>query len=144
VIEKLSSMFVLSIRGEQMKNVTHSFVFLAHWPFAGSFGLNTDILATKIINLTVVVGVLIFFGKGVLKDLLDNRKQRILRPAEGLEISRRRRRLVFRRGAAAVRRVPGEFARSPSPRERPIELLAPRIEGSCGRPSCSRGDRGIS
>nr|YP_009409970.1 ATP synthase CF0 subunit I [Alloeochaete namuliensis]YP_009410053.1 ATP synthase CF0 subunit I [Alloeochaete oreogena]YP_009410136.1 ATP synthase CF0 subunit I [Alloeochaete uluguruensis]ASJ65137.1 ATP synthase CF0 subunit I [Alloeochaete namuliensis]ASJ65220.1 ATP synthase CF0 subunit I [Alloeochaete oreogena]ASJ65303.1 ATP synthase CF0 subunit I [Alloeochaete uluguruensis] len=61
-----------------MKNVTHSFVFLAHWLFAGSFGLNTDILATNLINLTVVVGVLIFFGKGVLKDLLDNRKQRIL------------------------------------------------------------------
>nr|URN73655.1 ATP synthase CF0 subunit I [Trikeraia hookeri var. hookeri] len=61
-----------------MKNVTHSFVFLAHWPSAGSFGLNTDILATNLINLTVVVGVLIFFGKGVLKDLLDNRKQRIL------------------------------------------------------------------
>ncbi|KAF8657178.1 hypothetical protein HU200_010161 [Digitaria exilis] len=59
-----------------MKNVTHSFVFLAHWPFAGSFGLNTDILATNLINLTVVVGVLIFFGKGVY--LLDNRKQRIL------------------------------------------------------------------
>jgi len=45
-----------------MKNVTNSFVFLAHWPFAGSFGLNTDILATNLINLTVVVGVLIFFG----------------------------------------------------------------------------------
>jgi hypothetical protein len=28
-----------------MKNVTHSFVFLAHWPSAGSFGLNTNILA---------------------------------------------------------------------------------------------------
>ncbi|VAH58440.1 unnamed protein product [Triticum turgidum subsp. durum] len=39
-----------------MKNVTHSFVFLAHWPSAGSFGLNTDILATNLINLTVVVG----------------------------------------------------------------------------------------
>nr|YP_009232656.1 ATP synthase CF0 subunit I [Stipa purpurea]YP_010717729.1 ATP synthase CF0 subunit I [Stipa krylovii]YP_010717814.1 ATP synthase CF0 subunit I [Stipa kirghisorum]YP_010717899.1 ATP synthase CF0 subunit I [Stipa sareptana]YP_010717984.1 ATP synthase CF0 subunit I [Stipa subsessiliflora]YP_010718069.1 ATP synthase CF0 subunit I [Stipa regeliana]YP_010718154.1 ATP synthase CF0 subunit I [Stipa tianschanica]YP_010718239.1 ATP synthase CF0 subunit I [Stipa roborowskyi]YP_010718324.1 ATP synth len=61
-----------------MKNVTHSFVFLAHWPSAGSFGLSTDILATNLINLTVVVGVLIYFGKGVLKDLLDNRKQRIL------------------------------------------------------------------
>ncbi|VAI27296.1 unnamed protein product [Triticum turgidum subsp. durum] len=39
-----------------MKNVTHSFVFLAHWPSAGSFGLNTDILATNLINLIVVVG----------------------------------------------------------------------------------------
>ena len=70
MIEKLSSLFVLSIRGELMKNVTQSFVFLAHWPFAGSFGLNTDILATNLINLTVVVGVLIFFGKGVCASCL--------------------------------------------------------------------------
>nr|YP_010931328.1 ATP synthase CF0 subunit I [Gaillardia pulchella]WKN51120.1 ATP synthase CF0 subunit I [Gaillardia pulchella] len=61
-----------------MKNVTDSFVSLGHWPFAGSFGFNTDILATNLINLSVVLGVLIFFGKGVLSDLLDNRKQRIL------------------------------------------------------------------
>nr|YP_009493583.1 ATP synthase CF0 B subunit [Eucommia ulmoides]ANP25498.1 ATP synthase CF0 B subunit [Eucommia ulmoides]AWN56505.1 ATP synthase CF0 B subunit [Eucommia ulmoides]AZT79268.1 ATP synthase CF0 B subunit [Eucommia ulmoides] len=88
-----------------MKNVTDSFVSLGHWPTAGGFGLNTDILATNPINLSVVLGVLIFFGKGVcasclvhvwfgkglwkfrnewkdnllsLSDLLDNRKQRIL------------------------------------------------------------------
>nr|YP_010187947.1 ATP synthase CF0 subunit I [Mazus omeiensis]QZJ45850.1 ATP synthase CF0 subunit I [Mazus omeiensis] len=61
-----------------MKNVTDSFVSLGHWPSAGSFGFNTDILATNPINLSVVIGVLIFFGKGVLNDLLDNRKQRIL------------------------------------------------------------------
>nr|YP_009520394.1 ATP synthase CF0 subunit I [Plinia aureana]ATI20599.1 ATP synthase CF0 subunit I [Plinia aureana] len=62
-----------------MKNVADSFVSLGHWPSAGSFGFNTDILATNPINLSVVLGVLIFFGKGVcLSDLLDNRKQRIL------------------------------------------------------------------
>nr|YP_007475861.1 ATP synthase CF0 subunit I [Calamus caryotoides]YP_009247052.1 ATP synthase CF0 subunit I [Mauritia flexuosa]YP_010532878.1 ATP synthase CF0 subunit I [Raphia vinifera]YP_010532964.1 ATP synthase CF0 subunit I [Calamus walkeri]YP_010533050.1 ATP synthase CF0 subunit I [Calamus jenkinsianus]YP_010854308.1 ATP synthase CF0 subunit I [Calamus exilis]YP_010854394.1 ATP synthase CF0 subunit I [Calamus henryanus]YP_010856620.1 ATP synthase CF0 subunit I [Plectocomia elongata]YP_010859271.1 ATP len=61
-----------------MKNVTDSFLSLGHWPSAGSFGFNTDILATNPINLSVVLGVLIFFGKGVLNDLLDNRKQRIL------------------------------------------------------------------
>nr|QZP42485.1 ATP synthase CF0 subunit I [Hansenia weberbaueriana] len=61
-----------------MKNVTDSFVSLGHWPSAGSFGFNTDILATNLINLSVVLGVLVFFGKGVLSDLLDNRKQRIL------------------------------------------------------------------
>nr|YP_010698814.1 ATP synthase CF0 subunit I [Parrotiopsis jacquemontiana]WCH59149.1 ATP synthase CF0 subunit I [Parrotiopsis jacquemontiana] len=55
-----------------MKNVTDSFVSLGHWPSAGSFGFNTDILATNPINLSVVLGVLIFFGKGVY------RKQRIL------------------------------------------------------------------
>nr|YP_009531200.1 ATP synthase CF0 subunit I [Chrysosplenium aureobracteatum]AXY64025.1 ATP synthase CF0 subunit I [Chrysosplenium aureobracteatum] len=61
-----------------MQNVTDSFVSLGHWSSAGSFGFNTDILATNLINLSVVLGVLIFFGKGVLSDLLDNRKQKIL------------------------------------------------------------------
>ena len=61
-----------------MKNLTDSFVFLSRWPSAGSFGFNIDILSTNLINLSVVIGVLIFFGKGVLSDLLDNRKQRIL------------------------------------------------------------------
>ena len=53
-----------------MKNVTDSFVCLVNWPFAGSFGLNTDILATNPINLSVVLGVLIFFGKGVCASCL--------------------------------------------------------------------------
>nr|YP_010385607.1 CF0 subunit I [Krameria erecta]UPN63371.1 CF0 subunit I [Krameria erecta] len=61
-----------------MKNVTDSFVSLGHLASAESFGFNTDILATNPINLSIVLGVLIFFGKGVLSDLLDNRKQRIL------------------------------------------------------------------
>nr|QVD43633.1 ATP synthase CF0 subunit I [Primula oreodoxa]QVD43716.1 ATP synthase CF0 subunit I [Primula oreodoxa] len=72
-----------------MKNVTDSFVSLGYWPFAGSFGFNTDILATNPINLTVVLGVLIFFGKGVLSDLLDNRKQRILNTIRNSEELRR-------------------------------------------------------
>ncbi|RWR98018.1 ATP synthase CF0 subunit I chloroplast [Cinnamomum micranthum f. kanehirae] len=46
-----------------MRDVTDSFVSFGHWPSAGSFGFNTDILATNLINLSVV---------------LDNRKQRIL------------------------------------------------------------------
>nr|UWV18812.1 ATP synthase CF0 B subunit [Hebestigma cubense var. cubense] len=62
-----------------MKIITDSFLCLGYWPSAGSFGFNTDILATNPINLSVVLGVLVFFGKGVLSDLLDNRKQRILR-----------------------------------------------------------------
>jgi len=48
-----------------MKNGTESFVSLGHWSLAGSFRFNTDILATNLINLSVVFGVLIFFGKGV-------------------------------------------------------------------------------
>nr|YP_009486696.1 ATP synthase CF0 subunit I [Piliostigma thonningii]AWB12919.1 ATP synthase CF0 subunit I [Piliostigma thonningii] len=68
-----------------MKNITDSFLSLGYWTFAGSFGFNTDILATNPINLSVVLGVLIFFGKGVLSDLLDNRKQRILKTIRNSE-----------------------------------------------------------
>ncbi|KAJ0667526.1 hypothetical protein HanPI659440_Chr17g0678771 [Helianthus annuus] len=46
-----------------MKNVTDSFVSLGHWPSAGSFRFNTDILATNLINLSVVLGVLIFLER---------------------------------------------------------------------------------
>nr|YP_010159141.1 ATP synthase CF0 subunit I [Centrosema pubescens]QRG31420.1 ATP synthase CF0 subunit I [Centrosema pubescens] len=68
-----------------MKNITDSFLCLGYWPPAGSFGFNTDILATNPINLSVVLGVLVFFGKGVLSDLLDNRKQKILRTIRNSE-----------------------------------------------------------
>nr|YP_009486366.1 ATP synthase CF0 subunit I [Barklya syringifolia]AWB12589.1 ATP synthase CF0 subunit I [Barklya syringifolia] len=68
-----------------MKNITDSFLCLGYWTSAGSFGFNTDILATNPINLSVVLGVLIFFGKGVLSDLLDNRKQRILKTIRNSE-----------------------------------------------------------
>nr|YP_010407047.1 ATP synthase CF0 subunit I [Goodyera pubescens]URF19678.1 ATP synthase CF0 subunit I [Goodyera pubescens] len=72
-----------------MKNITDSFVSVGHWPPVGSFEFNTDILATNPINLSVVLGVLIFFGKGVLNDLLDKRKQRILSTIRNSEELRR-------------------------------------------------------
>nr|WGC89641.1 ATP synthase CF0 subunit I [Ficus hirta] len=59
-----------------MKNVTDPFLSLGYWPSAGSFGFNTDILATNPINLSVVLGV---------SDLLDNRKQRILKTIQNSE-----------------------------------------------------------
>nr|UXN47265.1 ATP synthase CF0 subunit I [Primula oreodoxa]UXN47431.1 ATP synthase CF0 subunit I [Primula oreodoxa] len=88
-----------------MKNVTDSFVFLGYWPFAGSFGFNTDILATNPINLTVVLGVLIFFGKGVLSDLLDNRKQRILNTIRNSEELRGRAIEQLEKARARLRKV---------------------------------------
>nr|QYK18464.1 ATP synthase CF0 B subunit [Dryadella lilliputiana] len=72
-----------------MKNITDSFISGEHWSSAGSFEFNTDILATNPINLSVVLGVLIFFGKGVLNDLLDKRKQRILSTIRNSEELRR-------------------------------------------------------
>nr|QVD45127.1 ATP synthase CF0 subunit I [Primula oreodoxa]UXN46518.1 ATP synthase CF0 subunit I [Primula oreodoxa]UXN46601.1 ATP synthase CF0 subunit I [Primula oreodoxa]UXN46684.1 ATP synthase CF0 subunit I [Primula oreodoxa]UXN46767.1 ATP synthase CF0 subunit I [Primula oreodoxa] len=88
-----------------MKNVTDSFVSLGYWPFAGSFGFNTDILATNPINLTVVLGVLIFFGKGVLSDLLDNRKQRILNTIRNSEELRGRAIEQLEKARARLRKV---------------------------------------
>uniref|UniRef100_UPI0030E2E30F ATP synthase CF0 subunit I n=1 Tax=Drymaria cordata TaxID=191453 RepID=UPI0030E2E30F len=88
-----------------MKNVTDSFVFLGHWPSAESFGVNTDILATNLINLSVVVGVLIFFGKGVLSDLLDNRKQRILNTIQNSEELRGRAIEQLEKARARLRKV---------------------------------------
>uniref|UniRef100_Q3V548 ATP synthase subunit b, chloroplastic n=3 Tax=Acorus TaxID=4464 RepID=ATPF_ACOCL len=88
-----------------MKNITDSFVSLGHWPFAGSFGFNTDILATNLINLSVVLGVLIFFGKGVLSDLLDNRRQRILSTIRNSEELRRGALEQLEKARARLRKV---------------------------------------
>nr|BAX87988.1 ATP synthase CF0 B chain [Goodyera schlechtendaliana] len=70
-----------------MKNITDSFVSVGHWLPVGSFELNTDILATNPINLSVVLGVLIFFGKGVCASCV--RKQRILSTIRNSEDLRR-------------------------------------------------------
>nr|UFK62558.1 ATP synthase CF0 subunit I [Phrynium rheedei] len=88
-----------------MKNVIDSFVSLGHWSSAGSFGFNTDILATNPINLSVVLGVLIFFGKGVLNDLLDNRKQRILSTIRNSEELRKGAIEQLKRARARLRKV---------------------------------------
>jgi F-type H+-transporting ATPase subunit b len=42
------------------------------------FGINTNILETNIINLSVVIGVVVSFGGDALRSLLDNRKETIL------------------------------------------------------------------
>nr|UDZ59399.1 ATP synthase CF0 subunit I [Caldesia grandis]UDZ59400.1 ATP synthase CF0 subunit I [Caldesia parnassifolia]UDZ59401.1 ATP synthase CF0 subunit I [Caldesia parnassifolia]UDZ59402.1 ATP synthase CF0 subunit I [Caldesia parnassifolia]UDZ59403.1 ATP synthase CF0 subunit I [Caldesia parnassifolia] len=91
-----------------MKNVTDSFVSFGHWPSAGSFGFNTDILATNPINLSVVLGVLIFFGKGVLNDLLDNRKQRILSTIRNSEELRKSAVEQLEKARARLRKVETE------------------------------------
>nr|YP_009470134.1 ATP synthase CF0 subunit I [Fritillaria tortifolia]YP_009470217.1 ATP synthase CF0 subunit I [Fritillaria walujewii]YP_009470300.1 ATP synthase CF0 subunit I [Fritillaria pallidiflora]AVF91857.1 ATP synthase CF0 subunit I [Fritillaria tortifolia]AVF91940.1 ATP synthase CF0 subunit I [Fritillaria walujewii]AVF92106.1 ATP synthase CF0 subunit I [Fritillaria pallidiflora]QJE35904.1 ATP synthase CF0 subunit I [Fritillaria pallidiflora]QJE36072.1 ATP synthase CF0 subunit I [Fritillaria pallidi len=88
-----------------MKNITYFFVSLGYWPSAGSFGFNTDILATNPINLSVVLGVLIFFGKGVLNDLLDNRKQRILSTIRNSEELRKGAIEQLERARARLRKV---------------------------------------
>nr|YP_009652680.1 ATP synthase CF0 subunit I [Juniperus recurva]YP_010426999.1 ATP synthase CF0 subunit I [Juniperus pingii]QCF45966.1 ATP synthase CF0 subunit I [Juniperus recurva]USN89801.1 ATP synthase CF0 subunit I [Juniperus pingii] len=68
-----------------MKNVTDSFISLIFLSSAEGFRLNTNILETNIINLSVVLGVLTYFGKGVLSNLLDNRKQKIVSTIQSSE-----------------------------------------------------------
>jgi len=61
-----------------MQNIINLIIFLGFWPIAGNFGLNTNLLETNLINLSVVLSLLVYFGKGVLNNLLNNRKQTIL------------------------------------------------------------------
>jgi F-type H+-transporting ATPase subunit b len=51
---------------------------LAELPFGHGWGINTNILETNIINLSVVIGVVVSFGGDALRSLLENRKQAIL------------------------------------------------------------------
>lgn len=43
----------------------------------GGFGLNFDILESNIINLAIIIGVLIYFGRGFLGKALGDRSERI-------------------------------------------------------------------
>jgi F-type H+-transporting ATPase subunit b len=44
---------------------------------AGGFGLNVDLFETNLINLAIVIGVLIYFGKKFLGGTLTSRRERI-------------------------------------------------------------------
>ncbi len=44
---------------------------------AGGFGLNFDILETNLVNLAIVAGVLIYFGRGFLGKTLSDRRTAI-------------------------------------------------------------------
>jgi F-type H+-transporting ATPase subunit b len=43
----------------------------------GGFGINFDILETNLINLAILVGILVYFGSKVLKNILGDRQSRI-------------------------------------------------------------------
>lgn len=63
---------------ENIDYAIHLLSPLVKYHLAGGFGLNTNLLDTNVINLAVVVGVLVYFGKGILITLLNNRKEAIL------------------------------------------------------------------
>jgi len=49
------------------------------------FGINTDIFETNILNLSVVIGVLIYYGRAILTEAVENRKVAVLRNLEEAE-----------------------------------------------------------
>nr|YP_009562288.1 ATP synthase CF0 subunit I [Trichomanes trollii]QAV57645.1 ATP synthase CF0 subunit I [Trichomanes trollii] len=64
-----------------MRSISSIASFSSCWIIGASFGLNTNIFEINLINLLLVLGVLVYFGKGVcasLINLLENRKQTIL------------------------------------------------------------------
>lgn len=48
-----------------MENGSNFVISSQFWTLAGNFGLNTNLLETNLINLGVVIGLLVYFGKGV-------------------------------------------------------------------------------
>nr|WIA67540.1 ATP synthase CF0 subunit I [Apopellia endiviifolia]WIA67628.1 ATP synthase CF0 subunit I [Apopellia endiviifolia]WIA67804.1 ATP synthase CF0 subunit I [Apopellia endiviifolia] len=61
-----------------MENGTDLVFSQKFWTIANSFGINTNLLETNLINLGVVLSLLVYFGKGVLSNLLKNRRLTIL------------------------------------------------------------------
>nr|YP_009540924.1 ATPase subunit I [Lepocinclis tripteris]AYQ93364.1 ATPase subunit I [Lepocinclis tripteris] len=49
------------------------------------FGINTNLFETNILNLTVVIGVLFYYGKTLISDIVTNRKNTIQKSLEEAE-----------------------------------------------------------
>ncbi|MBD0302817.1 MAG: F0F1 ATP synthase subunit B, partial [Tolypothrix sp. T3-bin4] len=51
----------------------------------GGFGLNLDILETNLINLALLIGILFYFGRKVLTNILNERRINIETEIQGAE-----------------------------------------------------------
>ncbi|MEN9519157.1 MAG: hypothetical protein RLZZ381_1745 [Cyanobacteriota bacterium] len=61
------------------------FLAEAHSEVEGGFGLNLDIFETNLINLTLLVGILVYFGKPVLSKILTERRSKIAEQIQAVE-----------------------------------------------------------
>ena len=61
------------------------FLAEAHSEVEGGFGLNFDIFETNLINLTLLVGILIYFGKPLLSNILSERSSKIAEQIQAVE-----------------------------------------------------------
>lgn len=64
-----------------------TFLFLAeaHSEVEGGFGLNLDILETNLINLAILVGILFYFGKPIVGNILRERRAKIAEQIQEVE-----------------------------------------------------------
>jgi F-type H+-transporting ATPase subunit b len=61
------------------------FLAEAHSEVESGFGLNLDIFETNLINLTLLVGILIYFGRPVLSKILTERRSKIAEQIQAVE-----------------------------------------------------------
>nr|YP_010988839.1 ATP synthase CF0 subunit I [Dryopteris podophylla]WOR84675.1 ATP synthase CF0 subunit I [Dryopteris podophylla] len=61
-----------------MRSVSEIAAPSSDWTLATSIGLNTNILEINLINLILVLGILFYYGRGVLINFLENREKAIL------------------------------------------------------------------
>jgi F-type H+-transporting ATPase subunit b len=61
------------------------FLAEAHSEVEGGFGLNLNIFETNLINLTLLVGILIYFGKPLLTNILSERSSKIAEQIKAVE-----------------------------------------------------------
>ena len=57
-----------------------------NFPLGEGFGINTNLLETNVINLAVVIGVVVYFGGDVLRSILKNRQESILKSITDAEL----------------------------------------------------------
>nr|YP_010969790.1 ATP synthase CF0 subunit I [Pteris arisanensis]WNR49003.1 ATP synthase CF0 subunit I [Pteris arisanensis] len=60
-----------------MRSLSEIFAPSNYWPTAASISLNTNIFEINLINLILVLGILFYYGKGVLVSFLENRERAI-------------------------------------------------------------------
>lgn len=61
------------------------FLAEAHSEVESGFGLNLDILDTNLINLTLLVGILFYYGKPLLGNILEERRSKIADQIKAVE-----------------------------------------------------------
>lgn len=61
------------------------FLAEAHSEVESGFGLNLDILDTNLINLTLLVGILFYYGKPLLGNILEERRSKIAEQIKAVE-----------------------------------------------------------